>query len=78
VEDGHVRLDRDRPAHEFDGPRRITLLEGHRAEQVQGIDMRRVAVEEDLVDPRRPVQEAPLMTVQSRAQIFAHPGCYTR
>ena len=50
---------------------------GHHAEQVQGVGMRGIAVDENLVDPRRLVQEALLMITQGCAQIVSHRGYTT-
>ncbi len=49
VQRGGGGIDRDGPADELDGPRGVALLEGRHAQEVQGVDVLRVACQDGLV-----------------------------
>ena len=74
MEDGHAGIDRDGPANQLHRPRRIALLMGHHAKQVQGIRLAWLPGEDRLVQPRGLVQAAGLMMLKGEVQVVL--GCH--
>jgi hypothetical protein len=69
VEGGRTRVDGDGPADQLDRPRRVALLEGRDAQQVQRVRVIRLAGQDALVTSRSLLQTTALMIPQCGAEI---------